>query len=161
MHESIKNRRLSKRRGAVLVEFALVLPIIMLFFAAMFEISRVLLLQHTADTAAYEGARSAMVPGATSEQAYKAADTLLKAARLRSTSIKVTPEVISESTPLITVQVQVAIAENSWITPRWITRSSVSSEVTLFCERPPIIQLTGVPMLKAKNAKGKSGPSGL
>ena len=54
----------SSRSGAVLVEFALVLPVIMFTFACMVEISRVMLLQHTADTAAYEGARSAMVPGA-------------------------------------------------------------------------------------------------
>ena len=59
----------SPRKGAVLVEFAFVLPVILFSFAAMFEISRVLLLQHTADTDAYKGARIAMLPGATAADA--------------------------------------------------------------------------------------------
>ncbi len=48
-----------KRPGVVMIEFAIVLPVILFSFACMIEISRVLLLQHTADTAAYEGARNA------------------------------------------------------------------------------------------------------
>ncbi len=64
------------RRGAAIVEFSLVMPIILLFFTTMIELSRVLMLQHTADTAAYEAARSAMVPGGKAQDAHNAANSL-------------------------------------------------------------------------------------
>jgi Flp pilus assembly protein TadG len=144
------------RAGATLVEFAVVLPVVMLFFAAMVETSRALLLRHTADTAAYEGARSGMVPGATTEQARQAAQALLDAAGLRRTSVSVTPEELTEESSLITVHVEVPVTSNSWIAPVWFTRGSVVSEVTLFCERPPLVQLTAVPAIKAKKTKAKT-----
>ncbi len=150
------------RRGAALVEFAVVLPIVLLIFAGMIEISRVLLLQHSADTASYEGARNAMVPGASADEATQAARTLLQAAGLKSATITVTPQVVTEATPLITVRVEVPIAPNAWISPSWFKESKVVSETTLFCERPPMIQLTGVPQMQAmsaqaKKTKGKGG----
>ena len=153
MHARSGNCRAESRRGAAIVEFAIVLPTVLLIFAGMIEISRVLLLQHSADTAAYEGARSGMVPGATSDEASKAAQLLLLAAGLRSTSITVTPTVITEDTPIITVRVEVPIAQNAWISPHWFKNSMVISEISLFCERPPMVLLTGVPTIEAKSAK--------
>ena len=155
MRSLSNSNQASGRRGAAIVEFAIVLPITLLIFAGMIEISRVLLLQHSADTAAYEGARSGMVPGATSDEASIAARSLLAAAGLKSFTITVTPTLITENTPLITVRVEVPIAPNAWISPQWFMNSSVVSEITLFCERPPMIQLTGVPVMKSKSTKVK------
>jgi hypothetical protein len=143
------------RQGAAMVEFAVVVPILMLFFGGMIEIAHLFLLQHTMDTAAYEGARSAMVPGGTRDDAIRATKSLIDIARLRSTNIIVSPSVIDESTALITVRVEAPVSANSWIMPRWVTSGNVVSEVTLFCERSPLIQLTGVPQLKAKSQKTK------
>jgi Flp pilus assembly protein TadG len=145
----------AQRSGAVLVEFALVLPVIMFTFACMVEISRVMLLQHTADTAAYEGARSAMVPGATAANAVATATELLTAAGLSTTQVTVTPKVIDEATPLVTVLVEVPVAANYWISPMLFQESVVKSEVTLFSERPPVVQLTGVPAIKKKATQTK------
>jgi Flp pilus assembly protein TadG len=144
-------------RGAALIEFAFALPVVLLMFFGMIEISRVLFLQHSVDTAAYEGARSAMVPGATSNDAKVAADALLKAAGLKSATITVTPDIITETTPLLTVRVEVPVGANSWGMPQWFKDKNIASEVTLVCERPPMVQLTGVPNLKSKgaNLKGK------
>jgi Flp pilus assembly protein TadG len=144
------------KRGAALVEFAMVMPILMMFFYGMIELSRVLLLQHTVDTASYEGARSAIVPGATSQDAVDCASKLLATSKLKSAKITVEPTVITEDTPVITVLVEVPIRENAWMTPFWFKKGSVKSEVTLITERPPIIQLTGVPQLKAKSKKAKT-----
>lgn len=144
------------KRGAALVEFAMVMPILMMFFYGMIELSRVLLLQHTVDTASYEGARFAIVPGATSQDAVDCASKLLATGKLKSAKITVTPTVITEDTPVITVLVEVPIRENAWMTPFWFKKGSVKSEVTLITERPPIIQLTGVPQLKAKSKKAKT-----
>ena len=145
----------SSRSGAVLVEFALVLPVIMFTFACLVEISRVMLLQHTADTAAYEGARSAMVPGAISANAVNTATELLTAARLKTTKVTVTPALIDETTPLVTVLVEIPVEANYWISPMLFQNMIVKSEVTLFSERPPVVQLTGVPAIKTKGAQAK------
>lgn len=142
--------------GAALVEFAFVLPIIMVFFYAMVELSRLMLLQHSVDTAAYEGARNAMVPGATSSDAITSAKQLLTAAKLTSAVITVEPTTIAESTPLITVRIELPVAENSWMPPFWFKSGKLVSEVTLLTERPPMVQLTGVPQLKAKSNKTKT-----
>ncbi len=76
----------SKRKGAVVVEFAVVLPVFALVFGGTIEISRALLVQHTIDTAAYEGARAAAVPGATSNDAVRTAKELLQTAQLKDPS---------------------------------------------------------------------------
>lgn len=148
-----------ERRGAALVEFAMVLPILMLCFYGMIEISRVLLLQHTVDTASYEGARCAIVPGASSQDAINCATDLLTTAKLKNATVTVTPSVITETTPLVTVLVEIPVRENAWMTPFWFKSGTVKSEVTLITERPPIIQLTGVPQLKAKSKSSGSSLS--
>ncbi|MBB3210585.1 Flp pilus assembly protein TadG [Rhodopirellula rubra] len=150
-----RGSRKRSRQGAALVEFAIVLPVMMLFFTAMIEISRILMLQHTADTAAYEAARSAMVPGATVSEAELEAQILLDAAGLVATQVTVSPSVITEETAFITVRVEVPVEENCWITPDQFTNSAVVSEVTLLTERSPIVRLTGIPELKAKKSKLK------
>lgn len=137
------------RRGAVVVEFAVVLPIVLFLFAAMIEISRLLLLQNTVDAAAYEGARSGMVPGATVEQARASAEKLLVAARLKGGVIRVAPETITEETSLIVVGVEVPVASNAWLTYFGFMPSHVHSTVALVCERPPAVQLTAMPKLRA------------
>ena len=143
------------RNGATLVEFALVLPIIITFFFATVELSRVLMLQHTADTAAYEAAREGIVPGATSGEVIVVADEMLDSAGIEQASVDVTPDQILEETALITVNVEIPVSDNSWIAPHFFFGGSVTSEVSLFCERSPIIRLTGIPKIKAKKKKMK------
>ncbi len=87
------------RAGAALVELALVLPILFLFFVGIVEVSRILLLQHSIDTAAYEGARAGMVPGATAAEAKAAAVQLLTAARLKDATISIDRQ--SSTKPLL------------------------------------------------------------
>ncbi len=153
---STQSRSCSPRRdGAVAVEFAMLLPIILLFFGAMIETSRALLLQHTVDAAAYEGARAGMVPGGSSSDARAAAMVMLEASRLKNAVVTVDPEVLTEETALISVTVQVPVADNCWTSPMWFTAPYIKSQVTLFCERPPLITLTGIPKIK-KNGNGNA-----
>jgi len=56
------------RKGALTVEFALVLPILLLCLFAFYDISRASMIKHTTQAAAYEGARVGIVPGATDEE---------------------------------------------------------------------------------------------
>ncbi len=133
----------------------MVLPILLMIFAAIIEICRLLLLQQTADTAAYEGARHALVPGANVEEGMTETRRLLTQARVKHPRITITPETITESTAAITVHVSIPMSENSWFFTSFGDLYSVTSEVTLLCERVPMVQLTGIPSIKAK-AKAKS-----
>lgn len=142
------------RSGAVLVELALTLPILFLLMAALIELSRVMLIKNTADTAAYEGARAGIVVGASPQTCEDAAASLLQATRMKSWCIDVEPEVFDENTPKVTVSVTLPVAANSWISPFFFKQMDVTSTVTLVCERPSSVQLTGIPKVKVKKASG-------
>ena len=56
------------RRGAIFVELAIVLPIFLLMFIGIIEFGRAVMVQQIVTNAALEGARRAIVPGATQAQ---------------------------------------------------------------------------------------------
>ncbi len=58
-----------------MVEFAIVAPLLFLFFFAAMEFCRVAMIRHTADNAVYEGCRVGIIPGATVDEAKAEADT--------------------------------------------------------------------------------------
>jgi len=65
------------RRGATTVEFATVLPVILLMFLGAVEMTNLNFIKHTAANAAYEGARAAMVAGGSSAQGIARAEQFL------------------------------------------------------------------------------------
>ena len=79
-----RNSKLATRRtGATAVEFAIVAPIFYTLVIASLEFGRLNIIRHTADQAAYEAARFAMVPGATAAifTSYVVGDPTLAARR--------------------------------------------------------------------------------
>ncbi len=91
--------RKQARRGATLVEFSLVVPILFLLFFGAVEFARVAMIRHTVDNAVYEAARVAIIPGATQDEAIREARKLLNAVGIQAPSITVTPSVIAKDTP--------------------------------------------------------------
>ena len=55
------------------------------------------MIRHTADNAAYEAARAAMVPGASSGEATTLAQGILASQQIRDASIVIAPDPILES----------------------------------------------------------------
>jgi Flp pilus assembly protein TadG len=121
MNQPMNPQRLirQRRRGAVTVEFALVCPIFFLVVSGTIEYARVHILRHSADDAAYEAARFGMVPGATVAEVETMAQSLLSSARIESATIAVTPDPLSDAAEQITVDIQVPVAANSWLVPRF------------------------------------------
>ena len=146
-----KSRR--KRSGAALVEFVLVAPVVFVLLLFFVDVSRMLMLTHTADAAVYEGARRAVVAGADVEDAVTATQDLLMAASVTSWTVIVSPDQIEEDTALVTVSVEIPVEENAWLTPLLFRGKSVFREITLVTERAPDVQLTGLPELKKKKKK--------
>jgi Flp pilus assembly protein TadG len=130
-----EHRRHELRAGAVAVEFAITAPIFFLFLLAAFEFGWLNVIRHTADNAAYEAARAAMVPGATAADATAKANAILNVVGTRAAKVSVTPATITNSTPEITVAIDVPMASNGLIVARFSGKTVLHSESTLRTER--------------------------
>jgi Flp pilus assembly protein TadG len=130
-----RNRRSGARTGAVAVEFAITAPIFFLFLLAAFEFGWLNVMRHTADNAAYEAARTAIVPGATAAEAVAKATSLLKVVGARGATINITPTDITNSTTQVTVAVDLPMSSNGLIVPRFTGKTVLHSESTLRTER--------------------------
>jgi Flp pilus assembly protein TadG len=130
-----RRRRSEQRCGAAAVEFALTAPIFFAFLLAAFEFGWLNVLRHTADNAAYEAARTAMVPGATVAEARRKANNLLGIVGARSARVTVTPSVLTPETEQVTVEVDIPMNRNGLIVPRFTRNKTIHSESTLRTER--------------------------
>lgn len=130
-----RNRKTNKRRGALTVEFAMCFPLLLLLFFAAFEFSRANMLRQTAENAAYEGARRAIVPGATADDAKKFANKMLAIVGTNGASVDVDPKVIEEDTPEVTVTVTVPLNGNGFVAPLFLKGRKITSKMTLAREQ--------------------------
>jgi len=134
----IRNRRRPSdryRTGATAVEFAIVAPIFFIMVISSLEFGRMNIIRHTADQAAYEAARHAMVPGATAAEARSRAQRMLRVVGTRGASITITPAVIDADTEEISVAVDIPLNQNGWITPRFSKDATIHAESSLKTER--------------------------
>ena len=123
------------RRGAAAVEFAVTAPFFFLFLLAAFEFGWLNVMRHTADNAAYEAARAAMVPGATADEAKSKANNLLGIVGARSAKVTVTPAVLTPETDQVTVAIDIPMNRNGLIVPRFTSKTTLHSSSTLRTER--------------------------
>jgi Flp pilus assembly protein TadG len=120
-----------QRRGAVLVEFAITLPILLAFFGFFWEFARAEQIRQTTATAAYEGARQGIVEGGSASDARSKAQEILDAVGIRSATITVTPSTITDETTSVQVSVTVPVASNAWVMPFFIDNLDIKAEMTL------------------------------
>ena len=121
----------NRRRGATVVEFAVVTAFVFAAFFAAFEFCRVAMIGHTAANAVYEGARVAIVPGGTSAQARARASELLSVVGVNNASVTVQPATITDQTQEITVGVSVALNDNTFVPLQFFGGKSVNRELTM------------------------------
>lgn len=126
----------NERRGATAVEFALTAPVFLLFLMAAFEFGWLNVVRHTADNAAYEAARSAVVPGASVAEATAKADTLLRVVGARGATVTVSPNPVTVSADKVTVNIRIPMDQNGLIVPRFTGKTTIEAESTLRTERP-------------------------
>ena len=115
----------ANRRGAAAVEFAIVGPIFFLLLLVSIEFSRMNVIRHTADQAAYEAARQAMVPGATAAEAVAEATKVLDIVGARNPTIVIDPPVIDDETTEIVVTIDIPLNDNSYVLPRFTRNRSM------------------------------------
>ena len=124
----------SNRHGATVVEFALVLPILLLFVFGGVELSRLAMLRHTANHAAYAATRKAIVPGANVANVIQKAEDHLAMIGISNASVTVNPSVITESTSIVEVEVTFPIADNSLVVPEFVS-GTVTGKSAMMTER--------------------------
>ncbi|MEL7267476.1 MAG: TadE family protein, partial [Planctomycetota bacterium] len=104
-----------RRRGAVAVEFAIVVPIAFLFFFAAFEFCRVSMIRHTVDNAVYEACRRGIIPGGTSNEVEQTAQQILATMGVGDAEITVSPTNIVRDSPEVSLTITVDLDANSLV----------------------------------------------
>ena len=92
-------RRVKKcppRRGAALVEFAIVAPFLLLMLVGMIEFGRALILKQSLNAAARVGVREATLPGSTVASVKAAAEAIAGLATTAEVDVAVTPNLDTE-----------------------------------------------------------------
>ena len=125
-----------RKRGAVTVEFAIALPILLLFVFSGIEFARVNMIRNAANNAAYAGARKGIVPGATTTECILACNDALNILGLSGFVVTASPSVIQPDTEFVTCTVSVPISSsNSFVTPRFYMGKTLNASITLPRER--------------------------
>lgn len=126
------------RRGATALEFAIVLPIFLLVIVGIIEFGRAVMVQQVITNCAREGARKAVVPGATNAQVEAVIDNYMTNAGLSGHSrsiVNVTRDPETLSTALsgdeISITVSIDYADVSWGLTTWLADKTLSSSVVM------------------------------
>jgi len=133
-----------QRKGAHTLEFALVLPIMLLLFGAGIEFARMNLLRHLAENASYEAARHIIVPGATVKEAEAKANAILSVMGVKGATLTVSPNPVLETTGTVRVKVTFPVNKNLGMVPVFSANLNFESETTLLTERAPLQQAKAI-----------------
>ncbi len=116
------------RTGATAVEFAMALPLLLLMLFGTYELSRVNMMFHTAEAAAYEGARLGITPGASSDECEQAAAAMLATAGIKNAQITTR---LQEDAETISVTVSLSYRDNTVMFPIFMGQDA---RITKTCE---------------------------
>lgn len=114
-----------------MVEFAVVAPLLFLFFFAGFEFCRVAMIRHTVDNAVYESIRRGIIPGATAGEVRARAESVLSTIGVNATNIQVIPAVINDDTEELTVRIRVQLDENTFVPAQFFLGRELERELTM------------------------------
>jgi len=105
------------RRGAAMVEFAVVVPVFLLLVFGMIEYGRMVMVQQILTNAAREGARVGVLDGSTQTKVNTAVSNYLTAAGISNSTTTVSPNPPSSAaaTAPVTVTVSVNFNDVSWL----------------------------------------------
>lgn len=124
------------RRAAAIVEFALVLPVLLVVLLGTLETTSMIYRQQTLSIAAYEGCRVALIPKITRGQVEAAVNQILNDRRLRNATITITPNdfVNAPAQSIVEVRVTATAAGNSIIAPRFFANRTLTGSCFMMKE---------------------------
>ncbi|MFH5804451.1 TadE/TadG family type IV pilus assembly protein [Alienimonas sp. DA493] len=114
------------RCGAATVEFALVAPLFLLLILGIIEFGRMLMVQQILTNATREGARRAVIEGATAEEVRTLVDRYLSNASVSGSTVTVTPHELGYLGfgDSVTVEATVPFDSVSWTPSPWFLGGS-------------------------------------
>lgn len=119
------------RRGVTAVEFAMTLPVLFLFLFATYELGRANMMVHTAEAAAYEGARLGIIPGAQVAESVAATEAVLATAGIRNANVAVQIDSLDLVNPVVSVDVSFKYSDNSFIPPALMGNGTLTKTCVL------------------------------
>jgi Flp pilus assembly protein TadG len=111
-------RNLSQnRRGAAVVEFAVVAPVFFILVFGLIEYGRAVMVEQILTNAAREGARSAILTSATTNGVKSVVNTYLSSASISGATVTVSPNPPSSASSgsNVTVTVSIPFTSVSWL----------------------------------------------
>ncbi len=131
----------SKRRGAAVVEFAVVSPLLVLLLLGMIEVGRAMMIGEVTAGAARVGARAAVITGATNTGIANTVSSYLQAGGVRgaATTISVNGAAgvdlsAAKTGDAIQVTVQAPMEANSWVSSTFFDSKCISGTATFVKE---------------------------
>ena len=130
------SHRRGNRRAVAIVEFACVLPLLLLILLGTLESTSMIYRQQTISIAAYEGCRVALIPKITRGQVDAAINQIMTDRRIRNAQITIIPNdfVNAPAQTIIEVRVTAPAAGNSIIAPRFFANRSVTGSCFMMKE---------------------------
>ena len=110
-------RLLHERRGVAAVEFALVLPVIVLLLLGSLEMGRAVMVRHVMEETARAGCRVAVFENGTKQDVLDIVETAMTAANLYDYTVTIDPDPPEnlEAFQAVTVTVSIPYANVSWL----------------------------------------------
>lgn len=130
--------RARDRKGAAVVEFAVIAPLFFLLILGIVEFGRAMMVKQVLTNASREGARRAVIESATIPEVEDLVQKYLAGASISGASVSVTPaalDTLGLGDP-VSVQVSVPFNSVSWLPAPWFLGGNVLSEAsTMRAER--------------------------
>lgn len=137
-------RRLRQaRRGAHIVEMALVLPILIMVVFGIIEFARANQIRQTVKQAAYEGARVGITMDASVANVQTQANSVLSSVGISGGTVTVSPNPITSTTAFVTVTVSASATANGWFMKYFTAGQAITAAVTLESENSGISYVGG------------------
>ncbi len=127
-------RKQGSRRGTAAVEFALVAPLIFLFFFGSVEFGRLIMIMHALDSAAREGCRVAVTWKATPQDVADTVSERLAPFGITDYALTLEPNSLSQASRWapISVHIEASYTDLAWLpAPRFLQGITLSGSCTL------------------------------
>jgi Flp pilus assembly protein TadG len=107
----------ANRRGAGIVEFAVIAPLLFLLALGLVEYARIEMVIQGMTAAAQEGCRAGIVPGSTSADVRSRTNDVLRDGLVTGSTVSISPPEVAtlKQGQTFTVTVQVPMDGNSWV----------------------------------------------
>lgn len=136
-HNPFRRGAVNGRRGAAVVEFAVVAPLFFLLIFGIIEYGRMVMVQQVITNAAREGARQGIIPGSSSSQVKTTVTNYLTGTSIGGSTTSVSPDPAAATYGQgITVTVTVPFSSVSWLpSPFFLGNSVLKASCTMRSEQ--------------------------